>query len=33
LAIWSRQSSGSSPGVGLIIAVVAIAAQWFRTAA
>jgi hypothetical protein len=36
LAIWSRQSSGSSPGIGLIIAVVAmvvIAVQWFRTAA
>jgi hypothetical protein len=36
LAIWSRQSSGSSPGIGLIIAVVAmvtIAIQWFRTAA
>jgi hypothetical protein len=36
LAIWSRQSSGSTPGIGLIIAVVAmvvIAIQWFRTAA
>ena len=36
LAIWSRQSSGSAPGIGLIIAVVAmvaIAIQWFRTAA
>ncbi|MFL6119869.1 hypothetical protein [Actinophytocola sp.] len=36
LAIWSRQSSGNSPGVGLIIAVVAmvaIAIQWLRTAA
>jgi hypothetical protein len=36
LAIWSRQSSDSAPGIGLIIAVVAmvvIAVQWFRTAA
>ncbi|TDV40352.1 hypothetical protein [Actinophytocola oryzae] len=36
LAIWSRQSSGSAPGIGLIISVVAIvviAVQWFRTAA
>lgn len=36
LAIWSRQSSGTAPGIGLIIAVVAmvvIAIQWFRTAA
>lgn len=36
LAIWSRQSSGNSPGIGMIIAVVAmvvIATQWFRTAA
>lgn len=36
LAIWSRQSSGNSPGIGLIIAVVAmvaIAILWFRTAA
>ena len=36
LAIWSRQSSGHAPGIGLIIAVVAmvaIAIQWFRTAA
>ena len=36
LAIWSRQSSGSSPGIGLVIAVVAmvaIATLWFRTAA
>lgn len=36
LAIWSRQSSGSDLGVGLVIAVVAmvvIAYQWFRTAA
>lgn len=36
LAIWSRQSSGSSPGIGLILAVVAvvvIAFQWMRTAA
>ena len=36
LAIWSRQSSDSSPGIGLVIAVVAmvvIAVQWFRTAA
>jgi hypothetical protein len=36
LAIWSRQSSGSAPGIGLIITVVAIvviAIQWFRTAA
>jgi hypothetical protein len=36
LAIWSRQSSGHPPGIGLIIAVVAMVAisiQWFRTAA
>lgn len=36
LAIWSRQSSGHPPGIGLVIAVVAIvviAVQWFRTAA
>ena len=36
LAIWSRQSSGTAPGIGMIIAVVAmvaIAIQWFRTAA
>ncbi len=36
LAIWSRQSSGTDVGIGLIIAVVAmvvIAFQWFRTAA
>ena len=36
LAIWSRQSLGSAPGIGLIISVVAIvviAIQWFRTAA
>jgi hypothetical protein len=36
LAIWSRQSSDSAPGLGMIIAVVAmvvIAVQWFRTAA
>jgi uncharacterized membrane protein len=36
LAIWSRQSSGHAPGIGLIITVVAIvviAIQWFRTAA
>jgi hypothetical protein len=36
LAIWSRQSSGTAPGIGLIIAVVAmvvLAFQWFRTAA
>lgn len=36
LAIWSRQSSGNAPGIGLIIAVVAMVAisiQWFRTAA
>ncbi|MBP2331026.1 hypothetical protein JOF56_011411 [Kibdelosporangium banguiense] len=35
LAIWSRQSSEGSPGIGLIIAVIAmvvIAACWFRTA-
>lgn len=34
-AIWSRQSSEGSPGIGLIIAVIAmvvIAACWFRTA-
>jgi hypothetical protein len=36
LAIWSRQSSGHAPGIGLILTVVAIvviAIQWFRTAA
>jgi hypothetical protein len=36
LAIWSRQSSGTAPGIGLIIAVIAmvvLAFQWFRTAA
>lgn len=36
LAIWSRQSSGTTPGIGMIIAVaatIAIAIQWFRTAA
>ncbi len=36
LAIWSRQSSGHAPGIGLILAVVGIvviATQWFRTAA
>ena len=36
LAIWSRQSSGTDVGIGLVIAVVAmfvIAFQWFRTAA
>lgn len=36
LAIWSRQSSADSPGIGLVIAVVAmvaIAILWFRTAA
>jgi hypothetical protein len=36
LAIWSRQSSGTDVGIGLIVAVVAmvvIAYQWFRTAA
>lgn len=36
LAIWSRQSSDTAPGIGLIIAVVAmvaIATMWFRTAA
>jgi hypothetical protein len=36
LAIWSRQSSGTAPGIGMVIAVVAmvaIAIQWFRTAA
>jgi hypothetical protein len=36
LAIWSRQSSDTVPGVGMVIAVVAmvvIAVQWFRTAA
>jgi hypothetical protein len=35
LAIWSRQSSGSAPGIGLIIsevAMVVIAICWFRTA-
>jgi hypothetical protein len=35
LAIWSRQSSAGSPGIGLIvaeIAMVVIAALWFRTA-
>lgn len=36
LAIWSRQSSDTAPGIGMIIAVVAmvaIAIQWFRIAA
>jgi hypothetical protein len=36
LAIWSRQSSEATPGIGLVIAEVAmvvIAIQWFRTAA
>lgn len=36
LAIWSRQSSGTAPGIGMVIAVVAmvaIAIQWFRIAA
>ena len=36
LAIWSRQSSGTDLGIGMIIAVVAmvvIATLWFRTAA
>lgn len=36
LAIWSRQSSGNAPGIGLIlaeVAIVVIAIQWFRTAA
>ena len=36
LAIWSRQSSGTDVGIGLVIAEVAmvvIAIQWFRTAA
>lgn len=36
LAIWSRQSSGTAPGIGMVIAVVAmvtIAVLWFRTAA
>lgn len=35
LAVWSRQSSGTTPGIGLIIAEVAmvvIAALWLRTA-
>lgn len=35
LAIWSRQSSGGDLGIGLVIAVVAVvvlAANWFRTA-
>lgn len=35
LAIWSRQSSGGNLGIGLVIAViamVAIASQWFRVA-
>jgi hypothetical protein len=35
LAIWSRQSSEGSPGIGLVIAEVAmvvIATCWFRTA-
>jgi hypothetical protein len=35
LAIWSRQSSEGSPGVGLVlseIAMVVIATCWFRTA-
>jgi hypothetical protein len=34
-AIWSRQSSGITPGIGLIIAEVAmvvIAVCWFRSA-
>lgn len=36
LAIWSRQSSGTTPGIGMVIAVtamVAIAIMMFRTAA
>ncbi|WP_414638836.1 hypothetical protein [Actinophytocola sp.] len=36
LAIWSRQSSDTAPGIGMVIAVVAmvvIATLWFRTAA
>ncbi|MFC4858496.1 hypothetical protein [Actinophytocola glycyrrhizae] len=36
LAIWSRQSSGSDLGIGMVIAVAAmvvLAFQWFRTAA
>lgn len=36
LAIWSRQSSGTNLGIGLIIAEIAmvtIAILWFRTAA
>jgi hypothetical protein len=36
LAIWSRQSSGTAPGIGMVIAVVAmvaIAIQMFRIAA
>lgn len=36
LAVWSRQSSGNAPGIGLIltlVAIVVIAVQWFRTAA
>ncbi len=36
LAIWSRQSSGTAPGIGLIlaeVAIVVIAIQWFRVAA
>ena len=36
LAIWSRQSSATDVGIGLVIAEVAmvvIAIQWFRTAA
>lgn len=35
LAVWSRQSSGTTPGVGLIIAeaaMIVIAALWLRTA-
>jgi hypothetical protein len=35
LAIWSRQSSEGSPGIGLVIsllAMVVIATCWFRTA-
>lgn len=35
LAIWSRQSSGGDLGIGLVIAEIAmvvLAAQWFRTA-
>jgi hypothetical protein len=36
LAIWSRQSSGTDLGIGMVIAwiaMVTIAIQWFRTAA